>query len=72
MNSSNDVNAFKNALLNLEGAHATVDDGVLQLTHQLVGPSNPGAIRISDDLANLNPAVAYAKANGRNFSMAQG
>ena len=42
------------------------------VTHQLVGPSNPGAVRISDDLANLNPAIAYAKANGRNFSMAQG
>jgi hypothetical protein len=71
-NSGNDVSAFKDALLGLEGAHATVDDGVLQLTHQLVGPSNPGAVRISDELANLNPAIAYAKANGRNFSMAQG
>jgi hypothetical protein len=34
--------------------------------------SNPGAVCISDELANLNPAIAYAKANGRNFSMAQG
>jgi len=44
---------------------------------QMHGPvcwssSNPGAVRISDELANLNPAIAYAKANGRNFSMAQG
>jgi hypothetical protein len=49
-----------------------VDDGVLLLTHQLIGPSNPGAVRISDEFANLNAAIAYAKANGRNFSMSQG
>ncbi len=36
-NSGNDVNAFKDALLGLEGAHATVEDGVLLLTHQLIG-----------------------------------
>jgi hypothetical protein len=71
-NSGNDVNAFKDALLGLEGAHATVDDDVLLLTHQLIGPSNPGAVRISDEFANLNAAIAYAKANGRNFSMSQG
>ena len=71
-NSGNDVNAFKDALLGLEGAHATVEDGVLLLTHQLIGQSNPGAVRISDELANLNEAIAYAKANGRNFSMSQG
>ena len=72
INSGNDVSAFKDALLGLEGAHPTVDDGVLPLTHQLVGPSNPGAVRIPDELANLNAAIAYAKANGRNFSMPQG
>ena len=71
-NSGNDVNAFKDALLGLEGAHATVEDGVLLLTHQLIGQSNPGAVRISDELANLNAAIAYAKADGRNFSMSQG
>jgi hypothetical protein len=71
-NSGNDVNAFKDALLGLEGAHATVEDGVLLLTHQLIGQSNPGAVRISDELANLNAAITYAKANGRNFSMSQG
>jgi hypothetical protein len=49
-----------------------VEDGVLLLTHQLIGQSNPGAPRISDELANLNAATAYAKANGRNFSMSQG
>ena len=72
INSGNDVSAFKDALLGLEGAHAIVTDGVLLLSHQLIGPSNPGATRISDELANLNPAIAYAKTNGRNFSMAQG
>jgi hypothetical protein len=60
ISSGNDVSAFKDALLGLEGAHATVDDGVLLLTHQLIGPSNPGAVRISDELANLNAAIAYA------------
>ena len=60
INSGNDVSAFKDALLGLEGAHPTVDDGVLPLTHQLVGPSNPGAVRIPDELANLNAAIAYA------------
>ncbi len=34
--------------------------------------ANPGAVRISDELANLNAAIAYAKANGRTFSMSQG
>ena len=72
INCGDDVSAFKNALLGLEGAHATVEDGVLLLTHQLIGQSNPGAVRISDELANLNAAIAYAKANGRNFSMSQG
>ncbi len=31
INSGNDVNVFKDALLGLEGAHPTVDDGVLLL-----------------------------------------
>jgi hypothetical protein len=72
INSGNDVSAFKDALLGLEGAHAIVEDDVLLLSHQLIGPSNPGAVRISDELANLNPAIAYAKTNGRHFSMSQG
>ncbi len=72
INSGNDVSAFKDALLGLEGAHAIVEDDVLLLSHQLIGPSYPGAVRISDELANLNPAIAYAKANGRNFSISQG
>jgi hypothetical protein len=61
-------------MLSKKKAHATVEDGVLLLTHwhQLIGQSNPGAVRISDELANLNEAIAYAKANGRNFSMSQG
>jgi hypothetical protein len=72
INCGDDVSAFKAALLGLEGAHAIVEDDVLLVSHQLIGPSNPGAVRISDELANRNPAIAYAKSNGRNFSMAQG
>jgi hypothetical protein len=33
--------------------------------------SDPGTVRIPDELAILNAAIAYSKANGRTYSMAQ-
>ena len=39
-NSGNDISAFEGALSGLEGAHRTLENGVLQTTHQLIGPSS--------------------------------
>ena len=40
INSGNDISAFEGALSGLEGAHRTLENGVLQTTHQLIGPSS--------------------------------